>query len=97
MLIEDQEKCVYKGNKEYDASFIWGQLAGWFKQTVDKPNASLSADRRGTLTVPDLESFIVDPKELPRIKKTHPKKGRFAKKGGRKNVEDSSSEDEIMP
>jgi len=31
MSIEDQEKCIYKGFKEYDASFIWGQLAGWFK------------------------------------------------------------------
>jgi hypothetical protein len=27
---------------------------------VDKPNASLSADRRGTLSIPDVESFIVD-------------------------------------
>jgi len=47
--------------------------------------------------VPELESFIVDPKELPKMKKTHPKKGRFAKTGGKKNVEDSSSEGEVMP
>lgn len=53
----DLETTVYKGCKEYEASFIWGQLVGWFKQTVDKPNASLSADRRGTLSVPDLDSF----------------------------------------
>lgn len=64
---------------------------------MDKPNASLSADRRGTLTVPELESFIVDPKELPKIKKTHQQKGRFAKKISKKNVEDSSSEGEVMP
>jgi hypothetical protein len=96
MSIEDQEKCIYKGNKDYDASFIWGQLSAWFKQTVDKPNASLSADRRGTLTVPELESFIIDPKELPKIKKTHQPKGRFAKKNGKKNVDDSSSEDEVI-
>ena len=25
---------VYEGTKEYDPSFIWGQLSGWFKQTV---------------------------------------------------------------
>ena len=32
----------------------------WYKQTVDKPNASLSADRRGTLSIPDVQSFIVN-------------------------------------
>ena len=47
--------------------------------------------------MPELESFIVDPKEIPINKKTHQKKGRFAKKGAKKNVEDSSSEGEIMP
>lgn len=26
---------------------------------MDKPNASLSADRRGTLSIPDVQSFIV--------------------------------------
>lgn len=55
----EQEQTVYRGQKEYDSSFIWGQLVGWFKQTVDKPSASLAADRRGTIQLPDLESFIV--------------------------------------
>jgi hypothetical protein len=50
---------VYSGRKEYDSQYVWGQLVGWFKQTVGKPNASLSADRRGTLSIPDLNSFIV--------------------------------------
>ena len=27
----DQEKCVYRGLKEYDPGYIWGQLIGWFK------------------------------------------------------------------
>ena len=27
---------------------------------MDKPNASLSADRRGTLSIPDVQSFIAD-------------------------------------
>lgn len=57
--------AVYKGFKEYDASFIWGQLVGWFKQTVDKPNASLSAERRGVLSVPDLESFAQMQEDTP--------------------------------
>ena len=49
-----QGKQAYKGCKEYDSQYIWGQLVVWYKQTVDKPNASLSADRRGTLSVPDV-------------------------------------------
>ena len=53
----EEERVVFKGSKEYDPLYIWGQLTGWYKQSVDKPNASLSADRRGTLTYPDLDSF----------------------------------------
>ena len=40
----------------YRPLFIWGQLVGWYKQTVYDPSASLSADRRGTLSLPDVES-----------------------------------------
>lgn len=54
-------------------------MVGWFKQTVDKPNASLSADRRGTLSMPDLESFIVSSKNqeepVAHIKRKNRKKG----------------------
>lgn len=53
----EEERIVYKDCKDYDPTYIWGQLTGWYKQSVDKPNASLSADRRGTLSYPDLESF----------------------------------------
>ena len=42
--------------KKYGALFIWGQLSGWFKQTVYDPTASLSAERRGTLSMPDPDS-----------------------------------------
>ena len=42
--------------KKYGALFIWGQLSGWFKQTVYDPTASLSAERRGTLSLPDPDS-----------------------------------------
>ena len=71
---QQQEKVIYKGNKEYDPSYIWGQLVGWYKQTVDKPNASLSAERRGTLSMPDLESFIttVSKEESKKRKKKGP-------------------------
>ena len=36
----------------------------WYKQTVDKPNASLSADRRGTLSIPDVQCFVVNPSKV---------------------------------
>ena len=42
--------------KKYRPLFIWGQLTGWFKQTVMDPTASLSADRRGTISLPDVDS-----------------------------------------
>lgn len=42
--------------KRYSQHFIWGQLIGWFKQTVYDPAATLSAERRGTLSLPDVES-----------------------------------------
>lgn len=66
---EEQARPIYTGVKEYESSFVWGQLAGWFKQTVDKPNASLSSERRGTLSYPDLDS-LVNINKLKQIKKT---------------------------
>ena len=42
--------------KKYGPWFIWGQMSGWFKQTVYDPTASLSAERRGTISLPDVES-----------------------------------------
>lgn len=47
--------------------------------------------------MPDLESFIIDPNEVPKAKRQHQKKGKFLKKASTKNVEDTSSEDEVMP
>ena len=45
--------------KKYSSHFIWGQLVAWFKQTIYDPSASLSADRRGTVSLPDPESAYV--------------------------------------
>ncbi len=42
--------------KSYRPTYIWGQLTNWFKQTVNDPTASLSADRRGCLSLPDIDS-----------------------------------------
>jgi hypothetical protein len=53
------DAIIVEEQKEYENHYMWGQLVGWFKQTVDKPNASLSAERRGTLSYPDLETFFV--------------------------------------
>lgn len=42
--------------KKYSAMHIQGTLCGWYKQTVEKPAASLSADKRGTLTLSCIEN-----------------------------------------
>ena len=86
--VKDQSKALYKGTKEYDPSYIWGQLVGWYKQTVDKPNASLSADRRGTISMPDIDSFIVtDKNQQESVVKRKKKKGKH----------ESSESEEILP
>lgn len=43
-------------SKTYRPGYVWGQLSMWHKQTVADPTASLSADRRGALSLPDVES-----------------------------------------
>jgi hypothetical protein len=52
----DPLKEVSTEAKIYRSGFAWGQLSGWFKQTVNDPSSSLSAERRGTLSLPDIES-----------------------------------------
>lgn len=42
-------------NKKYSALYIQGTMCGWYKQTVEKPAASLSADKRGTMTLACIE------------------------------------------
>ena len=42
--------------KSYRPMYVWGQLNSWFKQTVNDPTASLSADRRGCVSMPDIDS-----------------------------------------
>lgn len=100
MARQHQGKEKYRGCKEYDSQYIWGQLVGWFKQTVDKPNASLSADRRGTLSIPDVQSFIADGNKysLESDRKAEGGSGSQSqgpkKKKGRK---DRESAEEVMP
>ena len=53
---ERQGKATVGMAKKYGPGFIWGQLNGWYKQTVFDPTASLSAERRGTISMPDIES-----------------------------------------
>ena len=55
---EKQGKATMGMAKKYGAGFIWGQLNGWYKQTVFDPTASLSAERRGTISMPDIESLL---------------------------------------
>ena len=43
-------------SKPYRPAFVWAQCTAWFKQTVYDPTASLSAERRGMLSLPDVET-----------------------------------------
>ena len=52
------DTIIAEGKKEYENNYIWGQLVGWYKQTVDKPNASLSSEKKGALCYPDIECFF---------------------------------------
>lgn len=47
-----------KSKKKYASPFVWGQLASWYKQTIVCPEASLSQDRRGTLSYPIIKSIM---------------------------------------
>jgi hypothetical protein len=49
-------------SKKYGPWFIWGQLNAWYKQTVYDPTASLSAERRGTISLPDIECALAAPR-----------------------------------
>ena len=80
-----QGKTNYKGSKEYDQQYVWGQLVGWFKQTVANPNASLSAERRGTLSIPDVSSFVIERGKINTIGSTKRKK---TKKAAEKDSDD---------
>jgi len=59
--------------KTYGSSYVWAQLTIWWKQTVndhlhfwsnnlqvDKPEATLTQERRGTLCYPSIIPSFVD-------------------------------------
>lgn len=59
MTQDDLNKIVAEGCKKYDKYYIWGQIVGWFKQTVNKPDASLLNDKKGCMIYPDVDSFFL--------------------------------------
>lgn len=42
--------------RSYPAFYMWAQLVFWMKQTIERPDASLSQGRRGTLNLPNMEA-----------------------------------------
>lgn len=42
--------------KKYSPQYIWGCLSYWMKQTIESPDSSLSANRRGTISLPSFSS-----------------------------------------
>lgn len=51
-------KICEKIKRRYSSQFVWGQLVSWYKQTIVNPEASLSQDRRGTLSYPMIKSTM---------------------------------------
>jgi hypothetical protein len=45
-----------KLSKVYQQQYVWGQCMYWMRQTIESPNSSLSAERRGTIALPDISS-----------------------------------------
>jgi len=45
-----------KLSKVYQQQYVWGQCMYWMRQTIESPNSSLSAERRGTICLPDITS-----------------------------------------
>ncbi|KRX01790.1 hypothetical protein PPERSA_00163 [Pseudocohnilembus persalinus] len=54
--LKNLQQKFFEDSKLYSPQFVWGQLTAWFKQTVANPHASLSQDRRGTLSNPVLNT-----------------------------------------
>lgn len=55
---ELSRKKDFHDSRKYSSLFVWGQLVAWYKQTIAQPQASLSQDRRGTLSYPTLETIV---------------------------------------
>merc|ERR1711879_254558 len=60
--------------KSYENQYSWGQLVFWMRQTIEKPNASLSAARRGVIVLPNIECCY----SSKPIKRTYAGKSRAA-------------------
>ena len=60
--------------KKYGPWFVWGQMNAWYKQTVYDPSASLSAERRGTISLPDIECAFAGLKSKYTVKVDLPAK-----------------------
>ncbi|CAG9315773.1 unnamed protein product [Blepharisma stoltei] len=48
-LTEEVNKTTHK--KKYSSYYVHGLLNGWYKQCVEKPNAVLASEKRGTVTL----------------------------------------------
>ena len=68
------ENCNHRINtsikcqKPYGPLYIWGQMTFWWKQTVEKPDTSLSHCRRGCIYLPFPDSCFAKKLRHPIIK-----------------------------
>eukprot|EP01084_Bolivina_argentea_P152667 266276_1 len=51
----------YPPPKKYAQQYVWGQLNYWERHTIESPDSSLSAERRGTIALPNIKCCYIKP------------------------------------
>eukprot|EP01083_Nonionella_stella_P141009 433677_1 len=49
----------YPPPKKYSPQYVWGQLNFWERHSIESPDSSLSAERRGAITLPNIKCCYV--------------------------------------
>lgn len=86
--LAQEGKIVKTDKKKFSSNFVWAQLVYWLKQTIDKPDASLSAGRRGTMTLPELNNTFF---------RSPPNDSRINTKNAKKNIKLLNNENHTEP
>ena len=66
----DAANCGNPPAKKYNSQYIWGQCNFWERHTIESPDSSLSAERRGTICLPNIKCCYAQNRET-RIKKAY--------------------------
>ena len=65
------DKIGYPPPKKYAQQYVWGQLNFWERHTIESPDSSLSAERRGTICLPNISCCYIKPSTNKHSRTTH--------------------------